>query len=190
MTRVGGWSDERGATLADLLVSITLLAIISSLLLGAVIAIFRAQSYNVQDSESLGALRTAIDRLEKEVRQARKMYDDSTAQKVHVWVDFDRDNQQDLAERIVWEIRDIGSGRAELTRTTDDVGAAGATVVARSLVFDAATSNFAYSNSNLEEIVNVEDATVIELTLVARAEGTLADQRTVTTQVRLRNAQA
>jgi len=49
-------------------------------------------------------------------------------------------------------------------------------------VFDAAAANFEY-NAPI-----VEEATIISVQFVARAAGSLAGERTVTTRVRLRNA--
>jgi hypothetical protein len=107
------------------------------------------------------------------------MYNDSTNKKVHVWVDYDRDNQQDPVEKILWQIKDLGSNRAQLTRGT---GVTAPVVVSRNLVFDAAAANFEY-NAPI-----VEEATIISVQFVARAAGSLAGERTVTTRVRLRNA--
>jgi prepilin-type N-terminal cleavage/methylation domain-containing protein len=174
-------TDERGVTLPELLVAMALAAIVTSGLVAAVASVYRGRNYTAQDSESLAALRTAIDRFEKEVRQARRMYSDSGAKRAHMWVDYDRDNQQDLSERIAWEITDVGGNRAELTRTTGDPSATPVTV-ARNLVFNAAASEFTYNAAD------PIDASVIGITFVARGQGSLAGARTVRTEVRLRNA--
>jgi prepilin-type N-terminal cleavage/methylation domain-containing protein len=170
-------ADERGMTLPEVLIAMVITSVVTSVLLMGTVSIYRGHNFTQQDSASLGALRTSLDRFEKEVRQARIMYDDSTDKLVHVWVDYDRDNQQDDLEQILWEIEDLGSGRAQLTRGTE---ATAEVIVSRNLVFDAA-SGFEYNNSLVEE------ASMITVLFKARAAGSLAGERTVTTRVRLRN---
>lgn len=171
-------ADERGMTLPEVLIAMVITSVVTSVLLMGTVSIYRGHNFTQQDSASLGALRTSLDRFEKEVRQARIVYDDSTDKLVHVWVDYDRDNQQDPAEQILWEIEDLGSNRAQLTRDTEGTAPV---VVSRNLVFDAAAAYFAYNNDPVEE------ASMITVKFVARAAGSLAGERTVTTRVRLRN---
>jgi hypothetical protein len=149
-------------------------------MLAGTVSVYRGHNFTQQDSTSLGALRTALDRFEKEIRQARVMYDDSTTKLVHAWVDYDRDNQQDLAERVYWRIEDLGGDRAQLTRATE--ASPTPVVVARNLVFDASAADFEYNATPVEE------TTLIRVRFVARAVGSLAGERTVTTEVTLRNA--
>jgi prepilin-type N-terminal cleavage/methylation domain-containing protein len=172
---------EDGMTLVEVLVAMLITGIVTSVLLLGTVSVYRGHNFTQQDSASLGALRTALDRFEKEVRQARVMYDDSTGKLVHVWVDYDRDNQQDLVERILWEIEDLGGDRARLTRATE-AAPADPVVVARNIVFDASAADFTYNAATPEQ------STMITVRFVARAEGSLAGQRSVVTRVRLRNA--
>jgi prepilin-type N-terminal cleavage/methylation domain-containing protein len=176
------FEDERGLTLPEVLIAMVITAVVTTVLLMGTVSIFRGHNLTQQDSSSLGALRTSLDRFEKEVRQARVVYNDSTDKQVHVWVDYDRDNQQDPAEKILWEIEDLGSNRAQLTRDTQ---ATAPVVVSRNLVFDAGAADFGYNNQSPDP---VEEASMITVRFVARAEGSLAGERTVTTRVRLRNA--
>ena len=167
-------------TLPEVLIAMVITSVVTSVLLMGTVSIYRGHNFTQQDSASLGALRTSLDRFEKEVRQARIMYNDSTDKLVHVWVDYDRDNQQDPVEQIEWEIEDLGSNDAKLTRTTE-AAPTESVDVSRNLVFDEAAAYFAYNNDPVEE------ASMITVRFVARAEGSLAGERTVTTRVRLRN---
>jgi prepilin-type N-terminal cleavage/methylation domain-containing protein len=173
--------DERGMTLPEVLVAMVISGLVTGVLLLGMVSVYRGQNFTQQDSSSLGALRTALDRFEKEVRQARVMYDDSTQKMVHLWVDYDRDNQQDLSEQITWQLEDLGGDRAQLTRATE-AAPSSPVVVARNLVFDASAAEFEYNATPVEE------ATLIRVRFVARAAGSIAGQRTVRTEVRLRNA--
>jgi prepilin-type N-terminal cleavage/methylation domain-containing protein len=174
-------NDERGLTLPEVLIAMVITGVVTTVLLMGTVSIYRGHNLTQQDSSSLGALRTSLDRFEKEVRQARVVYNDSTDKEVHVWVDYDRDNQQDPVEKILWTIEDLGSNRAQLTRDTQ---ATAPVVVSRNLVFDAGAADFAYNNGSDP----IEDSSMITVQFVARAEGSLAGERTVTTRVRLRNA--
>ncbi len=176
-------NDERGMSLAEVLVAMVITAIITMAVTAGAIAVYRGRNYTTQDSDSLSSLRIAMDRFEREVRQARRIYSDSTDKIVHLWVDYDRDNQQDLNEKIYWTIDDLGSGRADFLRSTD--AAPGSPVIqVRNIVFDEAETNFSYN------AVDPINATVIEILLVARGQGNLAGKREVRTEVRLRNATA
>jgi Tfp pilus assembly protein FimT len=167
-------SDERGFTLAELLVGMTLAMVVTSLLAAGVATIYRGHRYTRQDSDSLGALRAAVGRLEKELRQSRKAYPSSTATKLGFWVDYDNDGIQDLSERITWEVVAAGT-TANLTRTTAAVGATTA-IVARNLVYADA---FTYNTGK----------TLVSITFSADAgPDELAPARTVNTDIRLRNA--
>ena len=179
MTRL--LNDERGLTLPEVLIAMVITGVVTTVLLMGTVSIYRGHKLTQQDSSSLGALRTSLDRFEKEVRQARVVYNDSTDKQVHVWVDYDRDNQQDPVEKILWTIEDLGSNQAQLTRDTQTPDPP--VVVSRNLVFDADDADFEYNNED-----PIEDSSMITVRFVARAEGSLAGERTVTTRVRLRNA--
>src|SRR5687767_8749315 len=108
--------DERGMSLAELLVGMVISMMVMGVLVTGAVAIYRANNYTDQDSETLGALRTALDRFEKEARQGRRIYSTSTSSRVYLWVDYDRDNQQDLVEKITWSVVQTSTGVAELRR--------------------------------------------------------------------------
>lgn len=165
-------------TMTEILVGMALTAILTSLVVVAVSATHRSFRYTDRDSEALGALRTAIDRVEKELRQASVVYPDSTARRLHVWVDYDGDNQQELSERIIWEVETV-SGAGHLTRTTEAAGGDKRTLVRNLVAVDA----FNYSDTP------VEDSTTVAISLSAKSQaaGDGPSARSVKTEVRLRN---
>jgi type II secretory pathway pseudopilin PulG len=181
--RTRPWQDERGITFVEMMVATAIAAMVGSLLIAALSMVTRVDRFTRQDSEALGELRTATERFQKEMRQARKIYtsDDppaSTASTVHFWVDYDRNNQQDLAERLIWRLETASSGGMRLVRTSD---AGGTLVQAVNLVTG---SSFTYSPAP-------PNTTVVTLTLRADvSSGSQPSARTVRTKVRLRNATA
>jgi type II secretory pathway pseudopilin PulG len=180
--------DESGITFVEMMVATVIAAMVGSLLIAALSMVTRVDRFTRQDSEALGELRTATERFQKELRQARKVYDitnppASTATGVHFWVDYNRNNQQDLAERLIWRLETASSGGMRLVRTSEKAEADGVPpfVEAVGLV---SGSMFAYSPAP-------PATTVVTLTLRADvSSGTQPSARTVRTQVRLRNATA
>lgn len=189
--------SEAGITLPEMLVGVALSLVVGLVLTTGTIALFRAQAYTSSDSQTLISLRVVLDRFEKEVRQARKFYPDSNARSAHFWVDYDRDNQQDLSERVVWRLVSTGGTTARVERTTDVAGAT-VDIVTSGLVL---TDAFVYcmpSNTPVTPCTqgraaspNNTYATLIQVSFTADAVPAVrTPQRTVRTEVRLRNATA
>jgi type II secretory pathway pseudopilin PulG len=186
LTRIN--RDERGISLVEMMVATVISAVVGSLLIAAMGMVTRVDRFTRQDSEALAELRTATERFQKEMRQARKVYDidnppASTATIVHFWVDYNRDNQQNADEKLIWRLETASLGEMRLVRTNEEKEAAAEDpfVEAVGLVTG---SSFAYNPAP-------PDTTIVTLTL--RADINSVDQpsgRTVRTQVRLRNATA
>ena len=179
--------DERGISFVEMMVATAISAMVGSLLIAALTMVTRVDRFTRQDSQALAELRTASERFQKEMRQARKIYDvdtppASTGTIAHFWVDYNRDNQQNADERIIWRLETASSGM-RLVRTNDEKEASALDpfIEAVGLVTG---SSFVYNPAP-------PDTTVVTLTL--RADINTGDQpsgRTVRTQVRLRNATA
>ena len=170
------------------MVATAITAMVGSLLIAALTMVTRVDRFTQQDSEALGELRTAMERFQKELRQARKIYcgcpeDDtnvppSTASTIHFWVDYNRDNQQDDVEQLIWQFQTASSGTMRLVRTSE---AGGTRIQAVNLV---SGSSFTYAPTP-------PDTTLVTLTLRADvSSGSQPSARSIRTQVRLRNATA
>lgn len=181
--------DERGITFVEMMVATAISAMVGSLLIAALSMVTRVDRFTREDSEALGELRTASERFQKEMRQARKIYDASnapasTATTVHFWVDYNLDNQQNASERIIWRFETMSSGM-RLVRTTkakeDATPPEPPFIEAIGLV---SGSSFAYAPAP-------PDTTAVTLTLRADiSSGSQPSGRAIRTQVRLRNATA
>jgi type II secretory pathway pseudopilin PulG len=168
-------ADERGITFVELMVAMAISAVVGSLLIAALSMVTGVDSFTREDSQALGELRTAAERFQKEMRQARKVYADSTSTSAHFWVDYNRDNQQNLEEKLIWRQETV-SGETRLVRTSE---AGGSIIQAVDLVTG---SMFVYDPAP-------EATTVVTITLtVDVSPGSAPSGRTVRTQVRLRNA--
>jgi type II secretion system protein J len=102
--RARSLSEERGLTLVELLMVMAVSAIVVIVAYAGLDGAMRTDDFTRGDSEALVSLRIGMDRLEKELRQARTVYDESTSTMVKLWVDYDRDNQQDAVERVSWTL--------------------------------------------------------------------------------------
>jgi hypothetical protein len=170
-----------------MMIATAISAIVGSLLIAALSMVMRVDRFTREDSQGLAELRTATERFQKEMRQARKIYDAanapaSTATTVHFWVDYNLDNQQDLNERIIWRLETLSSGM-RLVRTDEAKEEASQPpfIEAVDLV---SGSSFSYAPAP-------PDTTVVTLTLRADvSSGNQPSARTVRTRVRLRNATA
>lgn len=169
--------SEAGFTLVELLVASVVMALVSAVAIAGIWALQRTEDYTRADSEALGALRVAMSRFEKELRQARRVYPGSVGTHISFWVDSDRDNQQDPAERISWTVEDMGGGESRLVRSTDAGGSSA--YVTRFLVTGDV---FTYQPAP-------PDTTLVGVGFTADVEGGAgAAARSVETEVRLRNA--
>jgi prepilin-type N-terminal cleavage/methylation domain-containing protein len=178
-------NDERGLTLAEMLVAMVLLAIVGSILTAAVVQIYRSSRVQTQDYDTLGALRNAIGFMERELREGRRLRPSSTSQNLSIWVDHNRDFFEDDEEVVTYLISDEdGNGTYELRRTTQ---AGTSQILARYLHSD---SHFEYLEDTIDLGYNnpsLAGTSVIVIELTADSPGTEGPARNFQTQVRLRN---
>jgi type II secretory pathway pseudopilin PulG len=172
-------------TLAEVMVSLIIFAMIGTLVMTGAIAIYRASRVQNQDSDTLGALRNAVGYMERELREGRRMYASSTSQQLTLWVDHDHDLVEEDSDVIQYLISDEdGDGLYELRRTAND----GTTqILARYLSPD---SHFEYRDDVSDlgyDNPGVTDTSVIVIELIADSPGTAGPARNIETQVRLRN---
>jgi type II secretory pathway pseudopilin PulG len=173
-------ADQRGMTLAELLVGMGLAMLVTTLMVTGVIVVNRTQRYTDEDSQTLAALRTAETRFARDLRQARRVFSISDTHKIRFWVDFNRDFLQDIGERVSWELQPVGS-KAQLVRYTDAPGST-PVVQVRNLVY---SDTFSYVTTD----GSPGTATLVSIRLTANAAPTgIAKDRSIETEVRLRNA--
>lgn len=183
------WSDERGLSVIELLVGLVLSTAVLGLLTGALGVVTRTDTAHSDHSRALASLRTTVERLGKEVRQARRVYTDSTCRQLHFWVDHDQDETTSPDERITWKLVPVDGSRAELHRTTDETGANGVPLVTDFVTGDV----FAYGDETTppEESSDpcVSDAaSIVALEFTADVDPSKhIGPRTVRTEVKLRN---
>lgn len=171
--------DQRGITLPELLVALVISSIVGALAITVFVTANRADVYSQQDTAALDELRFATELITKEVRQARLVYADSTDTYLHVWIDFNIDNQQDLNERVIWEVRTVG-GDTDLIRYSEDPNDP-ITLVAEGMQPVAA---FGYDPA----LPGIPRTITIQLTVDMNTAANTPGERVIQSQIRLRNA--
>lgn len=173
----GSRGAEDGVTVIELSVAMGIAGVVAAVLFAAIVTLQRTEVYTEQDSRALSELRINVDRLTRDLREARRVFSGSTARSIKVWLDDDRDNVQDANERVTWAVTTV-AGQGALTRDTDVVGV-DPTIVSGDIV-DA--DAFTYTPAP-------PSTARVDVTLRADAEaGYSAGERTVRTRIRLRNA--
>jgi Tfp pilus assembly protein PilW len=200
-------SSQAGVTLVELMVTMLITSLVGAMIVAAYIVTSRSDRQASQDHQALATLRLSTDRIEGDLRQARRIYQDSTANRLHMWVDYDRDNQQDLSERITFEITTnsglspaVAGTTSTLRRKTDAPGTAPMLIADNMQLFPPANADrltFQYLNAAGGTAFTPvaapssvwTDTTLVDVRLASdAAEGPYPAPRTLKTEVRLRNA--
>jgi prepilin-type N-terminal cleavage/methylation domain-containing protein len=189
---------QRGMTLIELMIAVLLTGIILSMFVAAYMVVTRTDRQTSQDAQSLAQLRVATDRIERDLRQARRVYQDSNGSRLHLWVDSDRDNQQDLSERVTFELTTdnglapVATGSAATLRRKTDVVGAAPMIVSTGMQMFPSSPTFAYSPTFTVAAAPSTawtDTTLVSITLAAdEAPGPYPGPRTLKTDLRMRNA--
>lgn len=171
-------NDEGGFTLIELIIALTITGVVASATASVLLTSIRAEQFAREMRTSMDDGRIALDRIRKEVRSARRVYTDSTARTLHVWIDRDQDNLQDTTEQITFQVRDDATG-PQLVRFT--AAAPTPVLVVRNI---ALADAFAYPTSPTPAV----GTRVVTLTFTTDVRASGGPQAiTVTDSVRLRN---
>jgi type II secretory pathway pseudopilin PulG len=171
--------SEEGITIVELTIASFVIGIIGALMLTLFMLVDRAQQRTEANTESLTNLKISRERIEREVRQADRIEDDSTYSSLHLWVDDNGDEVVDLEEDIVWSFETDPAGGFRLVRTDGN----GVRTIAGGGMIDPTTSGYLpFSDGGA---VPSSSTQIISITFAAQGED--GDLQQVETQVRLRN---
>lgn len=121
--------EESGVSLVELLVAISLLAVVASATLSVVVTTSRSQNRTANLGQVMSDARTSLDRMRKEVRGARRIYgsdapssgNESDQDTLSFWIDDNDDDIQQVSEQITYQLVELtASGRYEIVRFTHD----------------------------------------------------------------------
>ncbi|EYR64451.1 hypothetical protein N866_10820 [Actinotalea ferrariae CF5-4] len=114
MSRVGRPNSGRdsGLTLIELLVTMLLLGVVSTLVVTAVSQSVRVLTQTQDESTGLNDAKTVLDRVARDIRQARSVSCTPTAadpdlcfKSLTLWIDADSSYTQEADERVTWELQ-------------------------------------------------------------------------------------
>lgn len=145
--------DERGVTLVEMLITTMLIGVSSALMLGGLEQANRVLSLTDDSNRGLFDAKVVLDRLGRDIRQARGVVcdgglaqlDDATSvdpectSHLQVWIDYDSDYAQDPSEVVTWRLaRSTDGEHYDVIRyqgTNDTVGRTQATSLIVRTVF-------------------------------------------------------
>jgi prepilin-type N-terminal cleavage/methylation domain-containing protein len=105
-----------GVTLIELLVTMTLLGVVSSLVVVGVQQAGRVLVHNDDENRGLQDAKVILDRLSRDIRQARGvvcdgLYGDTYCKEhLQLWIDSDSDYVEDPEEVVTWKLSDNPDG--------------------------------------------------------------------------------
>lgn len=112
--------DDSGITLVEVLVTTVLMAVVAAIVVSAVSGSHRM--FRISDAETTGQtdIRTTIERLGRDVRNARSLDPGASQSQLVLWVDADSDYKKEPAELVTWQLVARGdSGQFDVTRIED-----------------------------------------------------------------------
>lgn len=107
---------EAGMTLIELLIAMSLLAVVSGLVLAGVQQAARVMTHNDDENRGLQDAKVILDRLSRDIRQARGVVCDGAGgdtycrQHLQLWIDSDSDYLTDPEEVVTWKLMDNPDG--------------------------------------------------------------------------------
>lgn len=133
--------DDRGVSLVELLVTMILLAVVSTVLVGAVVSthgLFRKTDHEASGQTDV---RTTIERLGRDVRNARSVDAGATASQLVLWIDSDSDYKKQPDEVVTWTLSAGVNGHFDVARTVDGQTTRTARLVISQLAFQYQTES-------------------------------------------------
>jgi prepilin-type N-terminal cleavage/methylation domain-containing protein len=131
--------DDSGISLVELLVTIVLMGILSAGVTSAVIAANRVFQHDEDETTGLSDVRTVVERMGRDVREARGVAGGATHTQLQLWVDYNSDYKSQDDEVITWRLKPHGDGvHYDVVRVTGTGVGATEVVEARTLIVNFA----------------------------------------------------
>jgi len=173
---------DEGVTLAEMLVTMMLLGIVSAIVLAATLDAQKIYRSDNDESQGLADVKTVVERLGRDVRDARGVSTGATASQLTLWIDSNSNYRQDANELVTWKIVDVSGSSCTTVGHCNVVRS----VPGQADVVEAHTliSNFAFTYDLAAPNTRLVTAT-LQYDAIRGVYGT--GSRTVTFSERLRN---
>lgn len=126
---------DSGFSLIELSIAMGLLMVLTAMTLTFAISARRA--FVVADDEATGQtdVRTAVERLGRDIRSGRGIDLGATASRLELWIDTDSDYRRETNEIVVWELQPAGDGQFNVLRAENGVPTVTAETIIDQLAF-------------------------------------------------------
>jgi len=126
---------DEGFSLIELSIAMGLMALLVTITLTLVIS--SREVFVSTDDEATGQtdVRTAVERLGKDIRSARGIDDGATANRLELWIDYDSDYRLDANEVVTWELQLNANGQYDVRRNEDGTNVITAETIIDQLAF-------------------------------------------------------
>lgn len=194
-----GETSNEGVTLIEMLVVMVVLGLVMSAATAMIITTHRAERYQAEMQATIDDGRLSMARLRKEIREARRIFPDSTGTELRAWVDQNLDTIPQAEELICYAVEQLPGGEVgqfQIVRWTgaslpgcSPVPSSGTSVVARTLVNDLVAEP-PFNDYDPPPSTNPSDPDTRTVSLLFRLEvlnGRGPDTLLVEGTVRLRN---
>lgn len=112
-------SDDSGMTLVDVLISMVLMLVVGGVMVSGFIS--SNQVFRATNDESAGQtdVRTTIERLGRDIRNARSLEPGATQSQLVLWIDGNSDYKKQSDEVVTWQLVANADGKFDVTRLRD-----------------------------------------------------------------------
>jgi prepilin-type N-terminal cleavage/methylation domain-containing protein len=104
-----GWVARRrrdnGFTLVELLVSMTLLSVVSAITAAVFATLSHTQLRETDEAQGLQDVQTVVERLSRDLREARGVDASATQSQLTIWLDLNSDYVQTANETFTWKLQ-------------------------------------------------------------------------------------
>lgn len=110
----GARGSDVGMTLVELLVVMLILGVVGSVTSAAVLVTHKEQRLTNDESQGLADVKTVVERLGRDIRQARSIDAGATQSRLVLWIDYNSDYIRDPVgqanEIVTWQLQSQGTG--------------------------------------------------------------------------------
>lgn len=126
---------DAGFSIIELSIAMGLMAVLIAITLTVVIS--ARDVFVSADDEATGQtdVRTAVERLGKDIRSARGIDLGATASRLELWIDYDSDYRLETNEVVTWELQPNGTGQFDVRRSEDGTNTITAETIIDQLAF-------------------------------------------------------
>lgn len=155
MARARRFRGDSGMSLAELLVSMFIISMVSAITMTAVVNVFGSLGKTDNDTQGLTDVRVVQERMSRDLRDARGISAGATASQLQIWIDGNSDYVKTNDEVWTWQVVNAAGSTTHKEVQRVNTGTGAVQVVGHTLVSSAL---FTYNNATvtLADVVTVD----------------------------------